>query len=85
MIAGSVKRSATDIRIRFGQAIRKYRMVRNMSQEALAERAGLHRTYVADIERGVRNVSLRNIEKLIRALGISFSEFFTSLGKGTPS
>jgi transcriptional regulator with XRE-family HTH domain len=45
----------------------------------LAELAGLHRTYVADIERGVRNVSLANIEKLAIALEISLSALFDKL------
>lgn len=53
----------------------------NLSQEALAERADLHRTYVADIERGVRNVSLLNIEKLARALEISLADLFAMIGK----
>jgi transcriptional regulator with XRE-family HTH domain len=53
----------------------------NLSQEALAERAELHRTYVADIERGVRNVSLKNVEKLARALGVSISRLFAEIGK----
>ena len=43
----------------------------------LAERADLHRTYIADIERGARNVSLRSIEKLARALGVPTAELFT--------
>jgi len=50
----------------------------DLSQENLAERADLHRTYIADIERGVRNVSLKNIEKLARALGVSVADLFTS-------
>ena len=81
MIARVVKRVAIDILTRFGQAVRKRRMALNLSQEALAERATLHRTYVADIERGVRNVSLRNIQKLARALGVSISDLFAGLGK----
>jgi transcriptional regulator with XRE-family HTH domain len=53
----------------------------NLSQEALGERADLHRTYVADIERGNRNVSLRNIQKLARALGVSLSDLFADVPK----
>jgi transcriptional regulator with XRE-family HTH domain len=45
-----------------------------LSQEAFAEKADLHRTYIADIERGKRNVSLRNIEKIAGALNLSMSE-----------
>lgn len=51
-----------------------------VSQETLSERAGLHRTYVADIERGVRNLSLENIEKLATAVELSIAEFFADYG-----
>lgn len=51
-----------------------------ISQEALSELAGLHRTYVADIERGIRNLSLVNIEKIAAALNISISALFVDYG-----
>jgi transcriptional regulator with XRE-family HTH domain len=51
-----------------------------ISQEKLAERAGLHRTYVADIERGIRNVSIENVEKLASGLEISIASLFTEYG-----
>lgn len=53
-----------DIRARFGLAVRERRHELGFSQKALSELAGLHRTYVADIERGIRNLSLVNIEKM---------------------
>jgi len=57
-----------DIRIRFGRAIRRIREEQEINQEEAAERCGLHRTYYSGIERGVRNVSLVNIEKVAKGL-----------------
>jgi CheY-like chemotaxis protein len=75
----------TDIKSRFGTAVRSRRKRLGISQEELAGRAGLHRTYVADIERGARNLSLANIEKLATALDttipILFSQSETLLPK----
>lgn len=68
--------------IKFGQTVRKHRMERGWSQEKLAERAGLHRTYVADIERGVRNVSLRNLDKIAQALEMTLCELFAGISGG---
>ncbi len=56
-------------------------MEMDLSQETLAERADLHRTYIADIERGVRNVSLKNIGKLARALDLTVSKLCTGIEK----
>jgi transcriptional regulator with XRE-family HTH domain len=68
-----------DIRIRFGRAIRRVREEQGINQEEAAERCGLHRTYYSGIERGVRNVSLVNIEKLAKGLKMSLSELFAKL------
>src|SRR5436190_107868 len=68
---------SNDIKSRFGTAVRTERKRLGISQEELAGRAGLHRTYVADIERGARNLSLANIEKLAKALGTSIPALFT--------
>ncbi len=54
----------------FGQNVRFYRSKLNISQEELAYRAGLHRTYIGMIERGEKNITLLNIEKIANALGI---------------
>ena len=61
---------------RFGQRIRALRKERGLSQEQLAELSGLDRTYISGIERGLRNVALRNIEALAQALGVSIAELF---------
>jgi transcriptional regulator with XRE-family HTH domain len=65
-----------DIRIRFGRAIRRMREEQEINQEEAAERCGLHRTYYSGIERGVRNVSLVNIEKVARGLRTSLAKLF---------
>lgn len=65
-----------DIRIRFGRAIRRIRQEQEINQEEAAERCGLHRTYYSGIERGVRNVSLVNIEKIGKGLRTSLPKIF---------
>jgi transcriptional regulator with XRE-family HTH domain len=65
-----------DIRRRFGRAVRKRREKLGISQEQFADLCGLHRTYMGGVERGERNISLANIEKIARALRITLSELF---------
>jgi len=67
------------ILIDFGLRIRELRKARGLSQEAFAGLCGLDRTYVSGIERGVRNVSLLNIEALAVGLGVSLSELMDGL------
>ena len=74
------RRAGQDIRIRFGLAVRKRRSKLSISQEELAGRCDLHRTYVADIERGSRNLSLFSIEKVAKGLGISIGDLFGQYG-----
>ena len=54
----------------FSNNLRKYRNVSGLSQEAFANKAGLHRTYISALERGKRSIALDNIEKIADALGI---------------
>jgi len=72
-------RKTTDIRMRFGIKLRQCRLQAALTQEELAERAGLHRTYIGGIERGERNVSLVNMLKLARALNLKLSELVTGI------
>ena len=65
-----------DILMRYGQAVRKIRLAQEISQEELADRCGLHRTYISDIELGKRNLSLENIERIAISLNKSLSDFF---------
>lgn len=63
-----------DVRVRFGNQLRKVRLEKGISQEELAARAELHRTYVSSVERGARNISLVNIERLAIALGVGMHD-----------
>ena len=73
-----------DVKKVFGKSVRGRRNTLGISQEKLAERANLHRTYISDIERGARNLSLESMERLARALEISVSALFpeSELKKG---
>jgi len=68
---------ARELRIRFAANLREQRQKLGLSQEALADLAGLHRTYVSQVERTVTNVSIDNVEKLARALGVEADKLFS--------
>lgn len=59
-----------NILIKFGKKVRDERIKLNLSQEALATRAGVHRTYIGMIERAEKNITLENIEKIAKALDL---------------
>jgi transcriptional regulator with XRE-family HTH domain len=61
---------------RFGQKVRAVRKMKNLSQEALADRSELDRTYIGGVERGERNISLINIEKIAKALEVDMKDLF---------
>ena len=67
----------SDIQRRFGQAVRSTRKRSGISQEELASRSELHRTYISDIERGSRNPSLLTMVRLASALGVTLGELVT--------
>ncbi|MGV8135327.1 MAG: helix-turn-helix domain-containing protein [Mangrovibacterium sp.] len=67
-----------DIQKNFGLRVKEIRQLRGLSQEALALKAGIDRTYMTGVENGKRNVSIKNICRIIQALEVSIPEFFTS-------
>jgi transcriptional regulator with XRE-family HTH domain len=68
------QRNQSDILRRFGQRVRELRAEQGFSQEAFAAECELDRSYMGGVERGQRNVALRNIEKIAAALDLSLSE-----------
>nr|AAM03020.1 regulatory protein C.BcnI [Brevibacillus centrosporus] len=65
-----------DICRKFGRKVRIIREQKGLTQEKLAEEAGLHRTYISSLERGERSISLNNIEKIARALDVEIYQLF---------
>ena len=61
---------------KFGKKVREERLKQRLSQEELAARAGVHRTYIGMIERAEKNITLENIEKIANALAIRIADFF---------
>ena len=73
------RRAKPDVRERFGTAVKFRREALALTQEETAERAGIHRTYLSDVERGTRNVSLVNVERLAAALDMSMADLFATV------
>jgi len=63
---------------KIGQAIRTRREELGLSQEKLAERSKLHRTYISDVERGIRNITVVSLSKITSGLNLSLEEFFSA-------
>lgn len=72
------KERKTPLQKEFGKIVREKRLDLGISQEELAERADLHFTYVSSTERGERNISLANISKLAKALGVCMKDLMPS-------
>ena len=69
-------RKGRPLRIAFGARVRGLRQATGLSQEELAEKAELHRTYIGSVERGERSISLENIHALARALNVDVCRLF---------
>ena len=77
-----MKTQATPLsaRQRFAVAMRLQRLANQMSQEDLADRSGLHRTYIGSVERGERNISVDNMERIAQALGVDITNLLATPG-----
>jgi transcriptional regulator with XRE-family HTH domain len=67
------------LRVRFGRAVRRLRSQADYSQESFADRIGVHRTFVGAVERGETNISLDNVAKIAKGLGIPLSQLFAEV------
>ncbi len=65
-----------DIRILYGERLKDFRKKKGLSQEELGFKSSLHRTYISEVERGRRNISILNIARIAKALEIKVKEFF---------
>jgi transcriptional regulator with XRE-family HTH domain len=66
--------------LKLGKRVRALRLDRGWTQEELAHRSGLNRSYMSDVERGRSDVSLSTLQKIARPLGISLAELLTGIG-----
>lgn len=69
----------SDILKKFGEKLRNERLKIKLSQEALADEVGLHRTYIGMIERGQKNVTLKNLKKISKALNVDLEKLMKDL------
>ncbi len=74
-----MKDQSLSARESFAKHLREKRKTKKMSQEELAAKSGLHRTYISAVERGERNISIDNMERLASALGSSLHHFLTKI------
>lgn len=83
-MSGTISKNQTEqsYLIRLGKHVKKLRVDQSISQEELAEKAGVHRTYVGMIERGEKNITVLSTLKISSALGISISNFFEGFEDG---
>jgi transcriptional regulator with XRE-family HTH domain len=64
-------------RLNFAQEMRRHRLEQGLSQESLAEKTGLHRTYIGSVERGERNICIDNMQRIAEALGVELVALLT--------
>ncbi|MCL2366725.1 MAG: helix-turn-helix domain-containing protein [Oscillospiraceae bacterium] len=76
------KQTMNDMAYVVGERVRNYRLRAGLTQMKLAEKAGVHHTYIGQLERGEKNATLETIEKIARALNISFETLFEAMLSG---
>jgi transcriptional regulator with XRE-family HTH domain len=76
-----MKSSTNDLNV-LGAVLRAFREAMGVSQEKLAEKASLHRTYVGSVERGERNPSFRSLNRILNALSANWTEFGNQIDQG---
>lgn len=72
----------SNLPVEIGQRIRSYRLQSGLNQEELAEKCGLHPTYIGQVERGEKNATIESISKIANGLSLSLSELFENIGSG---
>jgi transcriptional regulator with XRE-family HTH domain len=71
-------------RQKLGEKIRRFRLLRNLSQDTLAYDCDVHRNYISDIENGVRNISFETLARIAHGMGITVSELTSDLESASP-
>ena len=72
----------SNLSVEIGQRIRSYRLQNGLNQEELAERCGLHPTYIGQVERGEKNATIESISKIANGLSLPLSKLFENIGSG---
>ena len=75
--------SMSKLSIEIGQRIRSYRLQSGLNQEELAERCGLHPTYIGQVERGEKNATIESVSKIVGGLSLPLSTLFENIGGNT--
>lgn len=70
----------SNLSVEMGQRIRSYRLQNGLNQEELAEKCGLHPTYIGQVERGEKNATIESISKIANGLSLSLSKLFENIG-----
>ena len=74
-------KTEAELKVAFGDTVRKFRTAQGLSQEKLAELADIHRTYIGDVERGSRNIALLNMYRIAAALKVPLGKLISEMEK----